>query len=119
MPPPHQRPYTLLIDLEGLLVASSWDRQQGWRTAKRPGADYFLAYLSQFYEIVLFTSQPAYTAAPVIEKLDPYGVYIPYKLFRDATRYKDGKTVKVSLEYVFTKPYILYLLIFIGSFIFE
>lgn len=25
MPPPHQRPYTLLVDLEGLLVSSSWD----------------------------------------------------------------------------------------------
>ena len=32
-------------------------RQHGWRTAKRPGVDYFLAYLSQFYEIVIFTTQ--------------------------------------------------------------
>lgn len=62
-----------------MLVHSSWDVsscapsraetvadpfglqiEHGWRTAKRPGADYFLAYLSQFYEIVLFTTQPAY-----------------------------------------------------------
>ena len=35
-------------------------RQHGWRTAKRPGTDYFLAYLSLFYEVVLFTSQPSY-----------------------------------------------------------
>ena len=34
--------------------------EHGWRTAKRPGVNYFLAYLSQFYEIVLFTTQPAY-----------------------------------------------------------
>lgn len=25
LPPPHQRPYTLLIDLEGFLTHSSWD----------------------------------------------------------------------------------------------
>lgn len=35
-------------------------RQHGWRTAKRPGVDYFLAYLSQFYEIVIFTTQYHY-----------------------------------------------------------
>jgi import inner membrane translocase subunit TIM50 len=62
LPPPHQRPYTLLVDLEDMLVHSSWDRTYGWRTAKRPGVDYFLGYLSQFYEIVLFTDQPFYVS---------------------------------------------------------
>lgn len=118
LPAPHQRPYTLLVDLEDLLVHSTWDRQHGWRTAKRPGVDYFLGYLSQFYEIVLFTSQPVYvsccvlcacgsffpdrlpqTALPVAEKLDPFTLYLPYKLFRESTRYIDGKVVK-DLEYL-------------------
>lgn len=94
LPPPHQRPYTLCIDLDDLLVSSTWDRQNGWQTAKRPGVDYFLAYLSQFYEIVLFTAQPLYTALPVAEKLDPFGAYLPYKLFRESTRYVKGKIVK-------------------------
>jgi len=86
-------------------------RQYGWRTAKRPGVDYFLAYLSQFYEIVLFTTQYNYvrlslllvhslsnlsqTAAPIVEKLDPYSFHIAYKLFRDATRSDNGRPVKV------------------------
>jgi hypothetical protein len=35
-------------------------RQHGWRTAKRPGVDYFIAYLSQFYEVVIFTTQHHY-----------------------------------------------------------
>ncbi|RXK42686.1 hypothetical protein M231_00242 [Tremella mesenterica] len=99
LPAPHQRPYTLIVDLEGLLVSSTWDRAHGWRTAKRPGVDYFLGYLSQFYEIVLFTSQPLYTAAPVAEKLDPFTSYLPYKLFRESTRYVDGKVVK-DLSYL-------------------
>lgn len=25
LPAPHQRPYTLLVDLDGMFVASSWD----------------------------------------------------------------------------------------------
>ena len=81
LPPPHQKPYTLLLSLDDLLVTSTWDvsssivlfvlfftlfvlitsqRQHGWRTAKRPGVDYFIAYLSQFYEIVIFTTQHHY-----------------------------------------------------------
>lgn len=86
-----------------LAEADLLQRAKGWQTVKRPGVDYFLAYLSQFYEIVLFTSQPLYTAAPVAEKLDPYGAYLPYKLFRDSTRYVDGKTVK-DLSYLNRDP---------------
>jgi len=94
LPPTHQRPYTLLLSIDDLLVTSVWDRQHGWRTAKRPGVDYFLAYLSQFYEIVIFTTQPSYTAIPILEKLDPFSWYISYKLFREATRSFKGQIVK-------------------------
>jgi import inner membrane translocase subunit TIM50 len=31
---------------------------------------------------------------PVAEKLDPFGAFIPYKLFRDSTRFHEGKLVK-------------------------
>lgn len=70
LPPTHQRPYTLLVDLDDLLVHHSWDRQHGWRTAKRPGVDYFLGYLSQFYEIVLFTNQPNYVSTRSVKCSD-------------------------------------------------
>ncbi|KAF8161565.1 HAD-like domain-containing protein [Crassisporium funariophilum] len=98
-PPPHQKPYTLLISVDDLLVTSTWDRQHGWRTAKRPGVDYFLAYISQFYEVVVFTTQAYYTAGPVLDKLDRYNFYINYRLFREATRSLDGKVVK-DLSYL-------------------
>ncbi|THG95365.1 hypothetical protein EW026_g6278 [Hermanssonia centrifuga] len=94
LPAPHQKPYTLLVSVDDLLVTSTWDRQHGWRTAKRPGVDYFLGYLSQFYEVVVFTTQYHYTAIPVLEKLDPYQFFITYKLFRDATRSVNGQPVK-------------------------
>lgn len=99
LPAPHQKPYTLLLSLDDLIITSTWDRQQGWRTAKRPGVDYFLAYLSQFYEIVIFTTQHHYTAMPIIEKLDPYNFFIAYRLYREATRSVDGKIVK-DLSYL-------------------
>ncbi|KAF5374619.1 hypothetical protein D9615_008973 [Tricholomella constricta] len=98
-PAPHQKPYTLLLSIDDLLVTSTWDRQHGWRTAKRPGVDYFLAYISQFYEVVVFTTQNFYTAAPIVEKLDRYNFYVTHRLFREATRSINGKIVK-DLSYL-------------------
>ena len=75
--------------------------------------DYFLAYLSQFYEIVLFTTQNSYvsiidiqrhpacanmisqTAEPILENLDRYGMYFTYRLYRESTRSTSGHIVKV------------------------
>ncbi|GAA5884911.1 hypothetical protein JCM6882_007148 [Rhodosporidiobolus microsporus] len=99
LPEPHYRPYTLVIDLNDMLTHENWDLEHGWRTAKRPGVDYFLAYMSQFYEVVLFTTMPSYLAAPIVEKIDPYGAYIPWKLFKEATRYKNGELIK-DLSYL-------------------
>lgn len=87
--------HALTVDV----LLATLQREHGWRTAKRPGVDYFLAYLAQFYEIVLFTSQPSYTAQPICEKLDPYMVYMPYRLFRDCTRYEDKDLIK-DLSYL-------------------
>ncbi|KAG8833545.1 mitochondrial inner membrane protein required for protein import [Serendipita sp. 399] len=94
LPEPYQRPYTLLLSIDDLLVASTWDRQNGWRTAKRPGVDYFLGYLSQFFEIVIFTSQSVQTSGPIIDQLDPYQARIMYHLFREATKSHNGTIVK-------------------------
>jgi len=99
LPPPHQKPFTLLLSLDDLVITSVWDREHGWRTAKRPGVDYFLAYLSQFYEIVIFTTQPHYTAIPIVDLLDRYRFFMTYHLFRESTRVVDGKIVK-DLSYL-------------------
>lgn len=94
--PQYKAPFTLVLSLEDLLVHSEWTREHGWRMAKRPGVDYFLRYLSQYYELVLFTSVPSMMADPVLRKLDPYRI-IRWPLFREATRYKNGEYIKVSL----------------------
>jgi len=59
-PEPYRRPYTLLLDLDDLLIHSEWTREHGWRTAKRPGLDYFIGYLSQYYEV--FSTASAHLA---------------------------------------------------------
>jgi import inner membrane translocase subunit TIM50 len=92
--PLFERPYTLVLSLEDLLIHSEWSREHGWRMAKRPGVDYFLRYLSQYYELVIFTSQPWSVADPVIRKLDPFHI-VTWPLFREATLYENGEYVKV------------------------
>lgn len=93
--PQYKAPFTLVLSLEDLLIHSEWSREHGWRMAKRPGVDYFLRYLSQYYELVLFTSVPSMMADPVLRKLDPYRI-VRWPLFREATRYKNGEYIKVS-----------------------
>ncbi|KAJ5903173.1 Mitochondrial import inner membrane translocase subunit tim50 [Penicillium tannophilum] len=96
--PTLRQPYTLVLSMEDLLVHSEWSREHGWRVAKRPGVDYFLRYLNQYYELVLFTTVPSMMADQVLRKLDPYRI-IRWPLFREATRYKDGEYIK-DLSYL-------------------
>lgn len=84
----------LALSLEDLLIHSEWSREHGWRLAKRPGVDYFLQYLSQYYEIAIWTSMPFATAVGMLVKLDPYR--LAYPMFREATRYQNGEHIKVS-----------------------
>ncbi|KAF2151730.1 NIF-domain-containing protein [Myriangium duriaei CBS 260.36] len=93
MPKQQQFPFTLVLSLEDLLIHSEWTREHGWRTAKRPGVDYFLRYLSQYYELVIFTTVPSAMGDPVIRKLDPFRI-IMWPLFREATKYENGKYIK-------------------------
>ncbi|KAI8986604.1 HAD-like domain-containing protein [Pilobolus umbonatus] len=93
LPAPYQRTHTLVINMDETLVYSTWDKKHGWRHAKRPGVDYFLPYIAQMYEIVVFTSQPSMNAEPILEKLDQNKA-IMYRLYRDSTHYVDGKHYK-------------------------
>lgn len=97
--PPMARPYTLVLALEGLLVEPKWSREHGWRVAKRPGVDYFLGYLAQYYEIVVFSDKYMMNDQETVLKLDPMGVAISYPLFREASRYQDGHIIK-DLSYL-------------------
>uniref|UniRef100_A0A8C8RKT7 Mitochondrial import inner membrane translocase subunit TIM50 n=1 Tax=Pelusios castaneus TaxID=367368 RepID=A0A8C8RKT7_9SAUR len=91
--PYYQPPYTLVIELTGVLLHPEWSLVTGWRFKKRPGIDSLFQQLAPHYEIVIFTSETGMTAFPLIDSVDPHG-FISYRLFRDATRYVDGHHVK-------------------------
>ncbi|XP_059148229.1 mitochondrial import inner membrane translocase subunit TIM50-like [Physella acuta] len=89
-----QPPYTLVIELTGVLIHPDWTYGTGWRFKKRPGIEYFLQQVGPpLYEIVIFSSESGMTADPLVNHLDPQG-YIMYRLYRDATRYMEGHHVK-------------------------
>ena len=92
-PPAAQYMRTLVLDLDETLVHSDWRRERGWRTFKRPGVEEFLRHMSQFYEIVVYTGQLSTYGEPIMERLDP-DRYVPYRLYRDATLYEDGKHLR-------------------------
>ncbi|XP_055332851.1 mitochondrial import inner membrane translocase subunit TIM50-A-like [Paramacrobiotus metropolitanus] len=97
--PYHQPPYTLVLEMTGVLVHPDWTYATGWRFKKRPGVEYFLEQLAgPYFEIVVYTSEQAFTAYPILFSLDPNGCIL-YKLFRDSTRYINGKHIK-DLSYL-------------------
>ncbi|XP_066064703.1 mitochondrial import inner membrane translocase subunit TIM50 isoform X1 [Chamaea fasciata] len=91
--PYYQPPYTLVLELTGVLLHPEWSLVTGWRFKKRPGIEHLLQQLAPLYEIVVFTSETGMTAFPLIDSIDPHG-FVSYRLFRDATRYMDGQHVK-------------------------
>ncbi|XP_047490667.1 mitochondrial import inner membrane translocase subunit TIM50-C-like [Penaeus chinensis] len=89
-----QPPYTLVLELRDILVHPEWTYETGWRFKKRPGVEFLLHHCAPpLFEIVIYTNEQGFTAFPLIDHLDPNG-YIWYRLFKDSTRYVNGKHIK-------------------------
>ncbi|KAJ2370246.1 mitochondrial inner membrane protein required for protein import [Coemansia sp. RSA 2610] len=86
-------PYTLVLNLDDMLIHMDWSKEHGWRIAKRPGLDHFLAYMASMFELVIFSTQPSHSGMLVMERLDPLE-YAPYRLYKDHMRNIDGKNYK-------------------------
>ncbi|KAJ2838918.1 mitochondrial inner membrane protein required for protein import [Coemansia erecta] len=86
-------PYTLVLNLDDMLIHMDWSKEHGWRIAKRPGLDHFLAYMASMFEVVIFSTQPSHSGMLVLERLDPLE-YAPYRLYKDHMRNIDGKNYK-------------------------
>ncbi|KAJ2853851.1 mitochondrial inner membrane protein required for protein import [Coemansia erecta] len=95
LPDPNEytMPYTLVLNLDDMLIHMDWTKESGWRIAKRPGLDHFISYMASMYEIVVFSTQPSHSGMLVMEKLDPLE-YAPYRLYKDHMRNIDGKNYK-------------------------
>ncbi|KAG4100066.1 HAD-like protein [Neocallimastix lanati (nom. inval.)] len=98
LPEPYGHPYTLVLNLDDTLISVEWEREQGWRIAKRPGLDFFIQYLSNFYEIIVVSTSSPVIAAPLIDKIDPYGL-IMYRLYKDSLVSVKKKKVKDLNQY--------------------
>lgn len=91
---PNAKPYTLVIDLDRFLVCHIWDPTTSrWRIAKRPGVDLFLFYMAHMYEVVVYSKLSQFDGDMIMEKLDPLQ-FVTFRLYRFATKYKDGKYIK-------------------------
>ncbi|KAJ2016209.1 mitochondrial inner membrane protein required for protein import [Coemansia sp. RSA 922] len=92
-PNEYTMPYTLVLNLDDMLIHMDWTKEHGWRIAKRPGLDHFLAYMASMFELVIFSTQPSHSGMLVMERLDPME-YAPFRLYKDHMRNIDGKNYK-------------------------
>lgn len=93
-PPYYQPPYTLILEMNGVLVHPEWTFATGWRYKRRTALEVFLQQVVPYYEVVVFTGENAMTAGPVLQQIDDKFQYISSRLFRDATRYENGVHIK-------------------------
>jgi len=106
--PQHKGKKTLVLDLDETLVHSQFNavknpdyvipvdidgRYCNIYVLKRPGAEYFLQQMSQYYEVVIFTASLSKYADPLMDQMDPYG-YTVNRLFREHCTYRNGVFVK-------------------------
>ena len=99
---------TLVLDLDETLVHSSFQPVAGWDLVlpveiegqiwyvyvlKRPGVDLFLKKMAIYYEIVIYTASLAKYADPLLDWLDPSGLWT-YRLFREDCTFYGGIFVK-------------------------
>jgi RNA polymerase II subunit A small phosphatase-like protein len=61
--------------------------------SKRPGVDYFLKVMSQYFELVIFTASLSKYADPLMNQMDPSS-HCTMRLFREHCTYLNGVFTK-------------------------
>jgi len=99
---------TLVLDLDETLVHSSFksipnpdfiipvefeEQIHQVYVLKRPGVDFFLTKMAEFYEIIVFTASLSKYADPLLDLLDTKKI-VDGRLFREACVYHKGNYVK-------------------------
>ncbi|GMH19440.1 hypothetical protein Nepgr_021281 [Nepenthes gracilis] len=84
-PPPEKYDFVVRPTIDGEMI--------NFYVLKRPGVDEFLEFLSERFEIVVFTAGLKEYASLVLDALDRNGV-ISHRLYRDSCREMEGKFVK-------------------------
>lgn len=96
IPQPHaRRMLTLVIDLDQTLTYTTWSREKGHITRRRPYTKEFLRrMINAGAEIVVFGNAVSFVTAGIAQALDPRGEFISAVLAREHMQYVDGRNVK-------------------------
>jgi mitochondrial import inner membrane translocase subunit TIM50 len=97
--PGYAHPKTLVMNMNGTLVNTSYSLGVGLEVFKRPGLSTFLQRMSRNYEIVVFGMNESGTINEICEALDPKYEMIHGRFGRENTVLKDGKYIK-DLSYI-------------------
>ena len=85
-------PPLLVLDLEKTLIGSEYDARYGWRHVKRPGLDFLIKNLSNYYEIVIFSENDIGAVQELLMAIDPNSAC--HKLGSSAAEARDGVMIK-------------------------
>lgn len=77
----------LILDLDETLIHSSLTSYGTYVTIKRPFVHIFLNYISQKFDIILFTAAAQEYADPIIDDLDPYNIIFKKRYYRNSCIY--------------------------------
>ena len=85
--------FCLVLDLDET-ISHSLKLNFGYYFLLRPGLIQFLTELSEFYEIIIFTSSPKIYADGILDKIDQNGNLITHRLYKPHVIFERGKSVK-------------------------
>ena len=88
-----KKEFCLVLDIDET-ISHSIKLSFGYYFLLRPGTLDFLNELSNYYEIDIFTSSLKNYADFIIDKIDPFGNLISYRLYKHHVTYEKGKSVK-------------------------
>ena len=88
-----RKKFCLVLDLDET-ICHSLKLNFGYYFMLRPGAIELLTELSEFYEIIIFTSSPKIYADSIIDKIDEKGKLISHRLYKPHVIFERGKSVK-------------------------
>ena len=88
-----KKKFSLILDLDETIIHSE-KFNNGYYFFVRPGAIEFLKEISNFYEIIVFTSSYKSYADYILNKLDTKRNIISYRLYKSHVIFEKGRSIK-------------------------